>query len=76
MNPVILGGAAVVGSLALFLGAYALMLAVAKPRGIDPAPASQERPAEATLLGLAARHYLEGRRRSLCTRPPKARISW
>ncbi|MFD2763495.1 DUF2207 family protein [Micromonospora eburnea] len=81
MNPAVLELGAIGASLALFFGAYALLLSLTKPRHIHPAPPSQdlseeppavasllgtgwqvtEDAAEATLLDLGARGYLEFR---------------
>ncbi|MEU8262175.1 hypothetical protein AB0C02_16295 [Micromonospora sp. NPDC048999] len=81
MSPAVLEIGAIGASLALFFGAYAMMLSITKPRHIHAAPASQDLPeeppavasllgtgwqvtedaAEATLLDLGARGYLEFR---------------
>ncbi|MFE9654436.1 DUF2207 family protein [Micromonospora sp. NPDC006431] len=81
MSPAVLELGAVGASLALFFGAYALMLSITRPRGIHAAPPSPDLPeeppavasllgtgwqvtedaAEATLLDLGARGYLEFR---------------
>jgi hypothetical protein len=81
MSPILLELGVIGASLALFFGAYALMLSITRPRGIPAAPASPELPeeppalasllgtgwqvtedaAEATLLDLGARGYLEFR---------------
>ncbi|WP_213455516.1 DUF2207 family protein [Rhizomonospora bruguierae] len=81
MNPAVVEFGAIGASLALFFGAYGIMLLITKPRHIHAAPPSPDLPeeppavaslvgagwqvtedaAEATLLDLAARHYLEFR---------------
>ena len=81
MNPAALELGAIGASLALFFGAYALLLSITKPRHIPAAQPSQDLPeeppavasllgtgwqvtedaAEATLLDLGARGYLEFR---------------
>ncbi|MFJ8580987.1 DUF2207 family protein [Micromonospora sp. NPDC093277] len=81
MSPVVLELGAIGASLALFFGAYVLLLSITRPRHIHAAPSSQDLPeeppavasllgtgwqvtedaAEATLLDLGARGYLEFR---------------
>ncbi|MEU3454581.1 hypothetical protein ABZ671_13385 [Micromonospora sp. NPDC006766] len=81
MSPVVLEIGAIGASLALFFGAYGLLLSITRPRHIHAAPPSQDLPeeppavasllgtgwqvtedaAEATLLDLGARGYLEFR---------------
>ncbi len=81
MSPAVLEIGAIGASLALFFGAYGLLLSITRPRHIHAAPASQDLPeeppavasllgtgwqvtedaAEATLLDLGARGYLEFR---------------